>query len=108
MVAATNRIDDVDDAVRRSGRFDERIEVPPPDADARREILRVHLEGRPVAADVAWDAVADRTAGYAASDLALLADNAARRAMRDDDAVSEEHLLAALEETRSSIDDWSA
>ncbi|WP_226005730.1 AAA family ATPase [Natrinema salinisoli] len=108
VVAATNRITDIDDAVLRSGRFDERIEVPPPDATARREILRVHLADRPVAADISWEAVVDATDGYAASDIALLADNAARRAMRASDRVRERHLLEAVAETDSSLGSDSA
>ncbi|WP_246999212.1 AAA family ATPase [Halosolutus gelatinilyticus] len=104
VVAATNRIDDVDDAILRSGRFDERIEVPPPDAPARREILQVHLADRPLADGVSWTAPVEYTAGYAASDLALLADNAARKAMQAGDLVRERHLLEAVSETRSSIE----
>ncbi|MDF9745274.1 AAA family ATPase [Natrinema salsiterrestre] len=108
VVAATNRISDIDDAVSRSGRFDERIEVPPPDATARREILRVHLADRPVATDITWETVVEYTDGYAASDLALLADNGARRAMRAGDRVRERHLLAAVSETDSSLGSDSA
>ncbi|RQH03124.1 AAA family ATPase [Natrarchaeobius oligotrophus] len=104
VVAATNLLEDVDDAILRSGRFDERIEVPPPDAAARREILEVHLRDRPVADGLPWEAVVEYTDGYAASDLALLADNAARAAMRAGDRVRERHLLEAVSETGSSID----
>ncbi|MWV39824.1 ATP-binding protein [Natrialba sp. INN-245] len=107
VVAATNLLSDVDDAIVRSGRFDERIEVPPPDATARREILEVHLRGRPVADDCRWDDVVEYTDGYAASDLALLADNAARKAMQAGDQVRERHLLEGVSETASSIDGWS-
>ncbi|MEY7851347.1 AAA family ATPase [Natrarchaeobius sp. A-rgal3] len=107
VVAATNLLSDVDDAILRSGRFDERIEVPPPDATARREILEVHLRDRPVADDCRWGDVVEYTDGYAASDLALLADNAARAAMQAGDRVRERHLLEAVSETDSSIDDWT-
>ncbi|WP_276254032.1 AAA family ATPase [Halomontanus rarus] len=106
VLAATNLLADVDGAVVRSGRFDERIEVGPPDADARREILAVHLADRPVADGIEWDTVVEHTAGYAGSDLALLADNAARRAMGASDRVRERHLLEAVAETSSSLDGW--
>jgi SpoVK/Ycf46/Vps4 family AAA+-type ATPase len=106
VVAATNRVEDIDEAIRRSGRFDERIEVPPPDAGARVEILRVQLADRPVEDDVDWATIAEHTDGYAASDIALLADNAARRAMHENSAVAESHLLAAVEETHTSLDSW--
>ncbi|WP_338067812.1 ATP-binding protein [Natronorubrum halophilum] len=87
----------------RSGRFDERVEVRPPDASARKAILEVHLGERPVVDDCDWSEIVDRTDGYAASDLALLADNAARRAMHDGDPVRERHLLEAASELSSSL-----
>jgi len=106
VAAATNLVDDIDGAIRRSGRFDERVEVPPPDADARRAILRVHLRDRPVADDIDWEPVVEATDGCAASDLELLAENAARRAMREDAAIRQAHLEAAVQGTESSIADW--
>ncbi|QIO22101.1 AAA family ATPase [Haloarcula sp. JP-L23] len=106
VVGATNFVEDVDEALRRSGRFDERVEVPPPDAEARREILDIHLRTRPVAEDVDWDAVVEPTEGYAASDLELLAEDAARHAFRDDSHIAQTHLETAVWETRSSIADW--
>ncbi len=107
VVGATNLLDDVDDAILRSGRFDERIAVGPPDTVARREILQVHLADRPLADDISWEDTAKYTAGYAASDLALLADNAARKAMQANDILRERYLLEAVAETKSSIDDWA-
>jgi len=112
--AATNLLDSVDDAIKRSGRFDERIEVPPPDASARVAILRVHLRNRPVLTEeINWDAIKNRTEGYSASDIELVAANAARQALKDAREqgnirpVSQSHLEAALEETESSLDDWN-
>ncbi|QLH77366.1 ATP-binding protein [Halosimplex rubrum] len=105
-VGATNLLEDVDPAIRRSGRFDERVEVPPPGADARREILDLHLAGRPVADAVDWDRVVEGTEGYAASDIELLAENAARNALGDGAAIDDGHLDTALFETQSSLRDW--
>ncbi|WP_336000053.1 AAA family ATPase [Halorientalis halophila] len=107
VMGATNLVDDVDPAIRRSGRFDERVEVPPPDADARREIVEVHLAGRPTADEIDLEGVVEATAGYAASDLELIAENAARKALRAGEAIGESHLLAAAEDASSSIPDWS-
>jgi len=106
VVAATNLLEEIDDAVLRSGRFDERIEVPPPDEDARASILSVHLDGRPTADDLDLTAVAARTAGLAASDVALVAEAAARRALRDDAPIRNEHLRAAVEDVDTSIAGW--
>ncbi|WP_137289946.1 AAA family ATPase [Natronorubrum halophilum] len=107
VLAATNLVDDVDDAIVRTGRFDERIEVPPPDEPARREILRIHLEGRPLVGDLDLDPVVDRTAGYAASDLEYIATDAARRALRSDERIAADYLLAAADEVDSSVPDWA-
>ncbi|RKD97522.1 AAA family ATPase [Halopiger aswanensis] len=107
VLAATNLLDDVDDAIVRTGRFDEQIEVPPPDEPARREILRIHLEERPLADGLEFDPVVARTAGYAASDLEYIATDAARRALREDDRIGTEHLLAAADEVDSSVPDWA-
>jgi SpoVK/Ycf46/Vps4 family AAA+-type ATPase len=106
VVGATNLLEDVDQAIRRSGRFDERVEVPPPDADARREILDLHLGERPVADEVGWDRIVEGTEGYAASDLELLAENAARNALRAGDPIDDDHLDSALAETQSSLRSW--
>ncbi|WP_277540265.1 AAA family ATPase [Haloarcula laminariae] len=106
VVGATNLVEDVDGAIRRSGRFDERVEVPPPDAEARRAILKLHLAGRPTAEDLALEPVVEATAGYAASDLELLAENAARQALREDAPIGTDHLQAAADDSQTSIPDW--
>jgi len=114
VVGATNLIEAVDDAIKRSGRFDERIEVPPPDATAREAILRVHLRDRPVLADeIDWHAVRERTEGYSASDMELVATTAARLALQEAREreeirpVTQEHVEAAIEETDSSLEGWT-
>ena len=115
VVAATNLLDAVDDAIQRSGRFDERIEVPPPDGSARVAILRVHLRSRPVlTGKIEWERIKELTAGYSASDVELIASNAARRALqeaREADEIkpiTQYHLEEAIDETESSLTDWPA
>jgi transitional endoplasmic reticulum ATPase len=102
VVAATNLVDEIDDAVTRPGRFDEAIEVPRPDADARVAILRSHLERRAIAVeDVDPDAVAAATDGYTASGVALVAERLARDLVDEEgDTVSGDRLVAVAEETR--------
>ena len=101
--AATNLLEGVDDAVQRSGRFDEEIEVPPPDREARREVLRVHLRERPVEENPNWDRILEDTEGYTASDMELIAERAARDALKEDSTITTEHLVRATERTDSSI-----
>lgn len=114
VVAATNLLESVDDAIKRSGRFDERIEVPPPDGTARVAILRVHLRDRPVLPEeVVWDTIRERTEGYSASDMELIATNAARQALqdaRDQDEIqhiTQSHLERAIRETEPSLNNWN-
>jgi transitional endoplasmic reticulum ATPase len=111
VVAATNYLALLDSAVKRSGRFDERIEVPPPDADARVEIMKIHLRNRPVLLkEVDWERVAALTDGYSGSDIELVAENAARLALKErlerDETVyiSQTHIEAAIGETPPTIE----
>ncbi|MDA4124664.1 MAG: CDC48 family AAA ATPase [Thaumarchaeota archaeon] len=76
VLAATNRIDIVDSALLRAGRFDKLILIPLPDKDARREILKINLKGVPTAKDVDVDRIVDMTEGLSGADLAQLANNA--------------------------------
>src|SRR5450631_219783 len=85
VLASTNRIDDLDPALVRSGRFDRKIAVGLPDRRARREILDVHLRQRPVAPGADPGRVAALTAGLAGADLAALCNEASFEAARAGD-----------------------
>jgi transitional endoplasmic reticulum ATPase len=82
VIGATNRIDAVDEALRRPGRFDREIVVGVPDQDGRREILTIHMRGMPLAQDVNVDALARTTYGFVGADLAALAREAAIETLR--------------------------
>jgi transitional endoplasmic reticulum ATPase len=82
VIAATNRPDDIDPALRRPGRFDREIAFPVPDKRARREILQVHTRNMPLAEDVNLDELAEVTHGFTGADLAALCREAAMRALR--------------------------
>lgn len=82
VIAATNRPEALDPALRRPGRFDREIEIPPPDKRARREILAVHTRNMPLAEDVDLDKIAEITHGYTGADLAALVKEAAMIALR--------------------------
>jgi len=77
VMAATNRIDILDSALLRPGRFDRKVHVDLPDRAARSAILRVHSRGKPLAADVDLDLIASRTTGMSGADLANLMNEAA-------------------------------
>src|SRR5438874_8177897 len=77
VMAASNRLQDLDPALLRPGRFDRQVLVSPPDLAGREEILSVHTRGKPLAADVDISAVARQTAGLTGADLANIANEAA-------------------------------
>jgi cell division protease FtsH len=77
VMGASNRLQDLDAALLRPGRFDRQILVAPPDLAGREEILRVHTRGKPLAADVDLGMIARQTAGLTGADLANIANEAA-------------------------------
>ncbi|MEN9934070.1 MAG: hypothetical protein RLZZ387_649 [Chloroflexota bacterium] len=83
VLAATNRIDLVDPALLRPGRFDTLVELAPPDQAAREAILRVHTRRMPLAADVDLARLAASTAGFSGAELEALCRGAALRAVRE-------------------------
>jgi cell division protease FtsH len=82
VLAATNRPDVLDPALLRPGRFDRRVIVDRPELGARRAILSVHVKGKPLAADVDLQAIAESTPGFSGADLANLVNEAAINATR--------------------------
>jgi cell division protease FtsH len=77
VMGASNRLQDLDPALLRPGRFDRQLLVAPPDLAGRLQILDVHTRGKPLAADVDLDRVARQTAGLTGADLANLCNEAA-------------------------------
>ena len=82
VIGATNRVDALDVALRRGGRFDREIEIGVPGEVGRREILDVHTRRMPLADDVDVDKLASRTHGFVGADLESLAKEAAMTALR--------------------------
>lgn len=82
VIAATNRPEAIDEALRRPGRFDREIVVGVPDERGRREILGIHTRGMPIAEDVDLNELARTTYGFVGADLAALAREAAIDAVR--------------------------
>lgn len=120
VLAATNRLDRVDSALQRPGRFDFLVEMPIPDQQARRDILRVRTRPMPLADDVDLDVLAAETVGFVGADIEGLCHRAAILAIREyldgdqpvdtkveakesdngynDFRISEQHFTAALRE----------
>ncbi|MGN0394111.1 MAG: ATP-dependent zinc metalloprotease FtsH [Coprococcus sp.] len=86
VLAATNRVDILDNAILRPGRFDRKVVVNRPDVKGREEILRVHTKNKPLAEDVNIPDIARTTAGFAGADLENLMNEAAIAAAKDNRA----------------------
>jgi SpoVK/Ycf46/Vps4 family AAA+-type ATPase len=112
ILGATNVPWAVDPAFRRPGRFDRVLFVPPPDADARRSILRLELRERPVAGEVDIDELAKKTGGFSGADLRNLVETAVDEEIEESLAGGSErpltmqHLRRALNEVRPSTLEW--
>src|SRR5690625_4526864 len=93
LIAATNRVDILDPALLRPGRFDRQIAVQAPDLKGRLHILRVHAKGKPFAHDVDLEAVARRTIGMSGADLANVLNEAALLTARSHNQIIDNRAL---------------
>ncbi|MDD2655439.1 MAG: CDC48 family AAA ATPase [Candidatus ainarchaeum sp.] len=110
VIAATNRVDSIDPALRRPGRFDREIEIGVPDRTGRKEILQIHTRNMPLTEDVNLDEIASLTHGYTGADISALTKEAAIKALRrilpkiklEDEFIAPE----VLEELKVTRDDF--
>jgi transitional endoplasmic reticulum ATPase len=110
VIGATNRLDDIDPALRRPGRFDREIEIGVPNQQGRLEILQIHTRGMPLSRDVDLREIARITHGYTGADLKALcreaAMNALRRTLPKDYLEMGEVPASILERIRVTQDDF--
>ncbi|MDP2656570.1 MAG: ATP-dependent zinc metalloprotease FtsH [bacterium] len=98
VMAATNRPDVLDPALLRPGRFDRRVFLDPPSINDREEILQVHAQKKPLAADVSLRKIAERTPGFSGADLAnLLNESAILTARKDRKEVLQDDIIESIE-----------
>ncbi|OIO22518.1 AAA family ATPase [Candidatus Micrarchaeota archaeon CG1_02_51_15] len=106
VIAATNRVELVDPALLRPGRFDKLLEVPAPDAESRDAIFKVHTKKMPLASDVNLKDLVRRTEGYSGADIEGLCREAAMLSLRENleaEHVKQAHFQKALQMTRPSL-----
>ncbi len=87
VMAATNRVDILDPAILRPGRFDRKVMVGRPDIKGREEILKVHAKGKPLSEEIDLQQIAQTTAGFTGADLENLLNEAAILAAKDNRAI---------------------
>lgn len=98
VIAATNRPDVLDPALRRSGRFDRNITVSLPDVKGREEILKVHARNKPLAPTISLEGLAKRTPGFSGADLANVLNEGAILAVRNNQSkITQEDLDEAID-----------
>jgi transitional endoplasmic reticulum ATPase len=108
VIGATNRPDMIDPALIRSGRFDRLVMIGEPDLEGREQILKIHTDDMPIAADVSLRELAEISGGYVGSDLESIAREAAIEALRQDEdaeTVEMRHFRRAMENVRPTITD---
>jgi transitional endoplasmic reticulum ATPase len=99
VIGATNRPNSIDPAILRAGRLDKTIYLPPPDREARELMFKLYLENRPREVGLDYSA----TENYVSSDIKLLCDEAARKALKVKSRISQEILSATISKIRPSI-----
>jgi cell division protease FtsH len=104
VVAATNRMDILDNALIRPGRFDRKVNVPLPSLEGRKSIFEIHLKKKKVASDTTLDDLASLTTGFSGADIANLANEAAIIAVRNNvTQITNEQLFKAYEKITIGI-----
>lgn len=100
VIAATNRVDVLDPALLRPGRFDRHIYIDSPDARGREAILKIHTKNKPLSDDVSLEVIARSTMGFTGAELENLANEAALLAAREDKTVIS---MSHFEEARTKV-----
>jgi transitional endoplasmic reticulum ATPase len=119
VLGATNRLDLLDPAVLRPGRFDEIVKIPLPDAKDRRKIFGIHLRDKPLAARISQAHLVAKTDGFSGADIAAVCNRAALRAVRravekyKEDAAAQDAVLIEKADIEASLEElrregWSA
>lgn len=101
VMAATNRVDILDPAILRPGRFDRKVMVGRPDIKGREEILKVHAKGKPLSEEIDLQQIAQTTAGFTGADLENLLNEAAILAAKDN------RVFLKQEDIKSICQSWN-
>lgn len=103
VICASNEPQDIDSAIKRSGRLDKRIYVGVPDQETRAEIFKMNLANRLTDEDIDYKSISEKTNNYISSDISVIVDEAARAALKEREPISTEHILQAIYNTAPSL-----
>ncbi len=105
IIAATNKMEKIDSAVLRAGRFDKKILIPVPDLDSRKALFDLYLDKRKkvLSDDINLEKLSELTQNYVAVDIKLIVNDSARKALKNRSKISQEILQKVIEETTPSV-----
>ncbi len=105
IIAATNKMEKIDSAVLRAGRFDKKILIPVPDLDSRQALFDLYLNKRKkvLSDDINLKKLSELTQNYVAVDIKLIVNDSARKALKNRSKISQEILQKVIEETTPSV-----
>lgn len=103
IIGATNRPNAIDPAILRSGRLDKHIYLPPPDYEARKLMFELYLKKRPAEIGINYDTIAKATENFVSSDIKFIADEAARKALKEKSRISEAIILEIIGGKKPSL-----
>lgn len=103
VVGASNEPQRIDQAVKRTGRFDKKIFIGPPDAHSRKEMFQMYMENRYKEDNIDYDKLVNLSNCYVASDIKAVLDQAARNALRNNKPISTDDILDALKDIKPSV-----
>ncbi|MCK5176082.1 MAG: ATP-binding protein, partial [Candidatus Aenigmarchaeota archaeon] len=112
IIGATNSPWNIDNALRRPGRFDEIIFVGTPNKDARKKIIQLQLRQKPISKDIDYDAIVENTKGFSGADIVALCNDAVNIPLREAlegkaiRNINFNDFLAALKNRKTSIEIW--
>ena len=103
IIGATNRPDMIDSAVKRAGRIDKKFYIPRPDKDVRASLFKMYLEKRPLDVGIDYNRLGELTDFYVASDIALICNEAAKKAKKNKGKITESILTEVINKLPGSV-----
>ncbi len=103
VIGTSNRPEKIDPAILRTGRMDKMVYIPMPDVEARKELFKIHLDGRYCDETIDLDELAQKSEGYVASDISFMVNSSALEAAMSDVPISQELVLAEIHKARRSV-----
>lgn len=103
VIFASNEPQNIDKAIKRTGRLDKKIYVAPPDEEARKELLEMYSKNRPLSRNINFELIKEKTNHWTSSDIKALSDQAAKEALKNDELIDTKHYIEAMKQIKPSL-----